>query len=405
MFFESKLSIENGSRSIVITGLVLLVNYFKFYDKLLKEGMKKELKEKIEKLPETPGVYIFKNENENILYIGKAKNIKKRVKQHFQKQQKWIWDFIEDIADVEVLECENEKEAMLLEAELIKRYQPKFNIEWKDDKNYFFVGITKEDFPRVFWTHQIKRKAQSAKRKATTQKSKLSTTHYSLLTNYLGPYVKGTDLKRFLAEIRRILPFRTCKNLPKKPCLYYHLGVCLAPCKNKRQKKKYQKMIETLKVLLRIYLQENVRIEGYDISNISGSLAVGSMVVFEKGKPKKSNYRRFRIKRVKGQNDVKSLREVLLRRMKHIEWDLPDLILLDGGKGQLKAANKIDIPTVALAKKGKHSGKLYSRFSKNFVLLDELPEEFKNLLLKVRDEAHRFAISYHKLRRRKVLKI
>jgi len=162
-------------------------------------------------------------------------------------------------------------------------------------------------------------------------------------------------------------------------------------------------MIETLKILLRIYLQESVRIEGYDISNISGSLAVGSMVVFEKGKPKKSDYRRFKIKRVKGQNDVKSLREVLLRRMKHIEWDLPDLILLDGGKGQLKAANKIDIPTVALAKKGKHSGKLYSQFSKNFVLLDELPEEFKNLLLKVRDEAHRFAISYHKLRREKTL--
>jgi len=351
--------------------------------------MKEELKEKIEKLPETPGVYIFKDKNENILYIGKAKNIKKRVKQHFQKQQKWIWDFVEDIADVEVLECESEKEAMLLEAELIKRYQPKFNIEWKDDKNYFFVGVTKEDFPRVFLTHQ----------------TKLQISNCKLQIDYFGPFVKGSELKRFLAEIRRILPFRTCKNLPKKPCLYYHLGVCLAPCQNKRQKKKYQKMIETLKVLLRIYLQEDVRIEGYDISNISGSLAVGSMVVFEKGKPKKSDYRKFRIKKVKGQNDVKSLREVLLRRMKHKEWKMPDLILLDGGKGQLKAANKIDIPTISLAKKGKHSGKLYSRFSKNFVSLNELPEEFKNLLLKVRDEAHRFAISYHKLRRRKVLKI
>jgi len=376
------------------------VNYFKFYDKLLKEGMKKELKERIEKLPDRSGVYIFKDENENILYIGKAKNLKKRVKQHFQKQQKWIWDFLDDIADVEVLECENEKEAMLLETELIKRYQPKFNIEWRDDKNYFFVGITKEDFPRVFWTHQTKVKSQKSK-----VKSELSTTHYSLLTDYFGPFVKGGELKRFLAEIRKILPFRTCKNLPKKPCLYYHLGVCLAPCKNKRQKKKYQKMIETLKVLLRIYLQENVRIEGYDISNISGSLATGSMIVFEKGKPKKSDYRKFRIKRVRGQNDVKSLREVLLRRMKHKEWKMPDLILLDGGKGQLKAANKIDIPTISLAKKGKHSGKLYSRFSKSFILLDELPEEFKNLLLKIRDEAHRFAISYHKLRRKKVLKI
>ncbi len=369
--------------------------------------MKKELKQKIEKLLDAPGVYVFKDENENILYIGKAKNIRKRVKQHFQKQQKWIWDFIDDIADIEILKCENEKEAMILEAELIKRYQPKFNIEWKDDKNYFFVGITDENFPRVFWTHQTKVKSQKScplGRRAKV-KSELSTTHYPLLTDYFGPFVKGSELKRFLTEIRRILPFRTCKNLPKKPCLYYHLGVCLAPCKNKRQKKKYQKMVETLKVLLRIYLQEDVRIEGYDISNISGSLATGSMVVFEKEKPKKSDYRKFRIKKVRGQNDVKSLREVLLRRMKHKEWKMPDLILLDGGKGQLKAVKEIEIPVVSLAKMKKHSGKLYSPFSKNFALLDELPEGFRNLLLKVRDEAHRFAISYHKLRRKKALRI
>ncbi|MCD6429583.1 GIY-YIG nuclease family protein [bacterium] len=351
--------------------------------------MKKELKEKIEKLPDKPGVYIFKDENERILYIGKAKDIKKRVKQHFQKQQKWIWDFIEDIADIEILECENEREAMVLEVELIKRYQPKFNIEWKDDKNYFFVGITKENFPRIFLTHQ--------------PKHKLSTTNYSLPTEYLGPFVKGTELKGFLAGIRKILPFRTCKNLPKKPCLYYHLGVCLAPCQNKRLKIKYQKLIETLKVLLKLYLDENVRIEGYDISNISGSLATGSMVVFEKGKSKKSDYRKFRIKRIKGQNDVKSLREVLLRRIKHNEWKMPDLILLDGGKGQLKAAKGIDIPVLSLAKIKKHSGKLYSPFSKNFALLDELPQDLKNLFLQIRDEAHRFAISYHKLRRKKSL--
>jgi excinuclease UvrABC nuclease subunit len=349
--------------------------------------MKKELKEKIEKLPQNPGVYIFKGENENILYIGKAKNIKKRVKQHFQRQQKWIWDFIDDVFDVEVLETENEKEAMLLEAELIKRYQPKFNIEWRDDKNYFFVGITNEEFPRVFLTHQ----------------TKLQIADCRLQIEYFGPYVKGSELKRFLAEIRKILPFRTCKNLPKKPCLYYHLGVCLGPCINKRQKRTYQRMIKTLKVLLKIYLGENVRIEGYDISNISGILACGSMVVFKKGKPKKADYRKFKIKRVKGQNDVKSLREVLLRRLKHKEWKMPELILLDGGKGQLKAARKIEIPFLSLAKMKKHSGKLYSLFSKNFVLLDDLPEEFRNLLLQVRDEAHRFAIAYHKLRRKKVL--
>jgi excinuclease UvrABC nuclease subunit len=348
-----------------------------------------ELKKKIENLPKKAGVYIFKDENENILYIGKAKDLRKRVKSHFQKRQEWIWDFIKDVADIDYFECDKESEAMLLEAELIKKYQPKYNIEWKDDKNYFFVGITNEEFPRVFLTHQ----------------PKLSTTHYPLPTEYFGPYVKGTELKRFLAEIRKILPFRSCKNLPKKPCLYYHLKVCLAPCINKRQKKKYQRMIKILKVLLEIYCGENKRIEGYDISNISGKLATGSMVVFEKQKKKLSDYRKFRIKRVKGQNDVKSLREVLLRRLKHDEWKMPDLILIDGGKGQLKAAKGIDIPVLSLAKMKKHSGKLYSPFSKNFILLDELPEEIKNLFLQIRDEAHRFAISYHKIRRKKELNV
>ncbi|MCD5396300.1 MAG: GIY-YIG nuclease family protein, partial [Candidatus Pacebacteria bacterium] len=359
------------------------------------------LKEKIEKLSENPGVYIFKDENENILYIGKAKNLKKRVKQYFQRRQKWIWDFINNISDIDFFECENEKEAMLLEAGLIKKYQPKFNIEWRDDKNYFYVGITNEDFPRVFWTHQINKFQIPSTKFQTNSKFKIQNSKF----DYFGPYVKGSELKKFLAEIRRILPFRTCKSLSKKPCLYYHLEVCPAPCKNKRQKKKYQKLIETLKVLLKVYLGENVRIEGYDISNISGSLTVGSMIVFEKQKPKKSDYRRFKIKRVKGQNDVKSLREVLLRRMKHIEWKMPDLILLDGGKGQLKAGEKIDIPILALAKRGKHSGRLYSPFSKNFVLLDDLPEEFRNFLLKIRDEAHRFAVAYHKLRRKKALRL
>ena len=356
--------------------------------------MKKELKKKIEKLPVTPGVYIFKDENENILYIGKAKNLKKRVKQHFQKPETHFSNFVAYIRDIDYLQCKNEKEALLLEADLIKKYQPKYNVEWRDDKNYFFVGITKENFPRVFLTHQIKLKSQISKVKTTSQNSKLNK------PEYFGPYVKGTELKKFLKEIRKIFPYRTCKNLPKKPCLYYELGLCLAPCV-KKQKKTYQKMIESLKILLKIYLQENLRIEGYDISNTSGTLATGSMVVFEKRKPKKSDYRKFKIKRVKGQNDVKSLREVLLRRLKHKDWPMPDLILLDGGKGQLKAAKNIEISVLALAKIKKHSGKLYSPFSKSFVLIDKLPQEIKNLFLQIRDEAHRFAITYHKLRRRK----
>ncbi len=330
--------------------------------------------EQIAVLPSSPGVYLFKDKKENILYIGKANNLKRRVKSHFHKSKTWFWNFAPEISDIDFFTTKSEKEALLLEAELIKKIKPKYNIQWRDDKSYLKAAISKEPFPRVYLSHQ--------KEDAF----------------YFGPYVKGNELRNFLREIRKILPYRTCKILPKKPCLYYQLDLCTAPCVNK---KNYKALIKTLKVLLEIYEGKNKRIEGYDVSNISGSLATGSMVVFENQKAKKTDYRKFKIKKVKGQNDVKCLREIILRRFKHKEWKTPDLILLDGGKGQLKAAKNLKIPVIALAKLKRSSGKLYSPFSKNPVYIDKLPEEMKNLFLKVRDEAHRFAISYHKQRRKK----
>ncbi len=346
--------------------------------------MKNELAKKIKNLPQNAGVYLFKGGKENILYIGKAKNIKRRVNSHFFAKKSWFWDFMPAIEDIDYFECKNEKEAMILEAQLIKKCQPKYNIEWKDDKNYFFVGITKEVFPRVFWTHQIKIKAKGKAGKTM---------------EFLGPFVNGGDLKNFLKEARKIFPYRSCKILPKKSCLYYHLNLCSAPCIRKIQKSKYNKMIKALKVLLEIYEGRNRRIEGYDVSNLSGSLATGSMIVFEGQRKKRSDYRKFKIKRVRGQNDIKSLREMILRRIKHKEWKTPDLILIDGGKGQLGIAKDLPIPSLSLAKKEKTSGKIFSLFSKNFVLLDEFPLDIRNLFLQIRDEAHRFAISYQKKRR------
>jgi excinuclease UvrABC nuclease subunit len=333
------------------------------------------IKKQVTALPQSPGVYLFKDNKENVLYIGKAKNLQKRVKSHFQKNKSWFWNFVPEIKEIEFFTTQSEKEALLLELELIKKIKPKYNIQWRDDKSYIGVSVSKEDYPRVYLSHQKN-------------------------AEYFGPYTKGSELKKFLREIRKILPYRTCKALPKKPCLYYQLDLCIAPCIIKK-KKQYQKLIKALKIFLKIYAGKNIRIEGYDISNISGTLATGSMVVFKNNKPKKIDYRKFKIKKVKGQNDVKSLREILLRRLKHKEWQDPDLILLDGGKGQLNAGKNFDYPIVALAKIKRSSGKLYSPFSKNPVLIDNLPEEIKNLFLKVRDEAHRFAISYHKKRRTK----
>ncbi len=340
------------------------------------------IKEKIKILPSFSGVYIFKDIHENILYIGKANNIKKRVNSHFAKPKVFGFDFISLISDIETFECANEKEALLLESELIKKLQPKYNIEWKDDKQYFFVGITKEIFPRIFLTHQKDN-----------------------INSFIGPFVKGTELKSFLKNVRKILPYRSCRNLPKKPCLYYQLDMCSAPCINARRKKQYQKLIQTIKALLMLCNNQDLRLECYDISNLSGTLATGSMTVFEKNKKKTKDYRMFKIKRIKGQNDVGSLKEILQRRLKHNEWKSPDLILLDGGKGQLKAAKTINIPVLSLAKSEKGSGKIFSLFSKNFIYADKLPESIKNTFLQIRDEAHRFAIRYHKKRRIKYLNI
>jgi excinuclease ABC subunit C len=147
-----------------------------------------------------------------------------------------------------------------------------------------------------------------------------------------------------------------------------------------------------------------MRVECYDISNLAGTLAVGSMVVFENGKANKNEYRKFKIKTVAGQNDVASLKEVLERRFNHAEWPLPDLIVLDGGKGQLKAAKGIDISVIALAKIGDKDGKLFTKFSKNYARLSKLPPNLSNFFLQIRDEAHRFAIGYNKQRREKEIK-
>jgi len=338
------------------------------------------LKNKINNLPQKPGIYFFRNAAERVIYVGKAKDLKKRVKNHFAKPGQHMFDFIAQVSDIDFIQTVNENEALLLEQQFIKQLQPRWNVEWKDDKNYFYVAITDEDFPCVYLSHQPKVEQGE-----------------TLL--HFGPFVSGREVKAFLREIRKILPYRTCRNMPKKSCFYQSLNLCAAPCVNKRMKTKYQQMIDTLKVLLEIYQGAILRIEGYDISNLSGTLAVGSMVVFESGKRKPSDYRKFRIKRVKGQNDVKSLREVILRRQKHPEWPISGLTLLDGGKGQLKAAKGLKTPILALAKTGQ--GRLFSPFSKSHADLVKLPKNVRDLLLQVRDESHRFVITYHKSRRAK----
>lgn len=342
--------------------------------------MGKSLQKQIASLPQKSGVYILKNRLGEILYVGKATNLRARVKSHFNQGGTILRS---KITEIDHIGTKNEKDALILESQLIKKYQPRYNIEWRDDKGYFWVGITKESYPRVFLTHQPK---------STTNR----------LANFFGPFVDGQELKSFLRQIRKIVPYRTCRTLPKKPCLYYDLKLCPGYCLGRKTIENYQ----LLKKLLKIYQGKSGRLEAYDISNIQGALATGSMVVFESNRPQKSQYRRFRIKTVKEINDIKMLSEIISRRLKHIEWSLPDLILIDGGRAQLNAASKVlmdkrlKIPLIALAKKEE---KLYTPFSQKVVKLYKLPRGFSNALIRLRDEAHRFGISYHKKLREKAL--
>ena len=422
-------------------------------------GFKFLSRNKISQLPKSPGVYAFKNKE--ILYIGKAANIRERVKNHFQQPAYRDNLFINQVSKIGYIKTKSEIEALIFEANLIKKYQPKYNVVWRDDKNYFFVGMTNEDFPRIFLTHQ------------PNPISNLQFTIY----NFAGPFVDGKALKQTLKILRKVFPYRSCKTLPKRPCLWYHLGRCPAPCliKTKLEEKilfekikkecqknaknvfqifqgektqvlknlkkemkeasklqdferaaKMRNQIEALEKILanaKIFepqlpqsdwqrIQEILkgilkskrgisRIEAYDVSNIQGQLATGSMVIFVNGLPDKNFYRKFKIKISGKPNDIVMLKEILARRLKHPEWPYPGLMLIDGGKAQLSAAlncklqiaNCKLIKVVALAKK---KNELFIEGQKNPILLKTLPREIFNLTLQLRDEAHRFAISYHK---------
>jgi excinuclease ABC subunit C len=531
-------------------------------------------------LPDKPGVYIFKDEEEKILYVGKAKNLKKRVKSYFKDEldSDKTRIMMKHFHSLEYIVTDTEKEALILESNLIKKYLPRYNIRLKDDKRYPYVKITNENFPRVIITRRI-----------------IEDGSY-----YYGPFTDVTPLRRMLRYIKALFKIRDCKNMDG-PCLNSQMELCEAPCDDQISKEDYNKLIDktnlffqgkyseimdiqkknmeeaaqnheyeraaalrdqiasikdmverqkmeldrsleqdviacsldeefasvvlfrvrngkiigkeeflmsgseggvgspqsVLSAFLKQYYsgpqqvpselvlqyhvdeedlitdwlkeksgneviikvpeegleyrlvnmvaknaeiarnqQEQVKgallevkdylgipkipryIEAFDISNISGKLAVGSMVVFEDGAPKKSNYRRYKIE-TPGPDDYAMMREVLTRRYKKLadaesvdekgisknkDEPRPDLIVIDGGKGQLnvavgvlKSLNLTNIPVIGLAKEFEHI------FIPGFQTPIILPGNSKalHLLMRVRDEAHRFAVTYHKKLRSK----
>jgi len=441
--------------------------------------MLEELHVKVKKLPREPGVYLFKNKQEKVIYVGKAKNLKSRVSSYFQKNlilEPKTQVLVSRIADLEIILTATELEALILEAELIKKYWPKYNIVHKDDKTHLFIVIRKENkFPKVITARKTDLKGSDIK---------------------FGPYTNSTTTKQILRTMRKIFPFRDCSpskfaryQRMNKPCLYGHLGLCPAPCLAETDLKHAQKEITRLKnfllgkssSIIRDYerlmqkasrekkyeaaasyrdtlkrfeyvrtsfktpdqyidnpnllediaarslrdLKEGIpildneplHIECYDISNISGQEAVGSMVVSLEGKITKSHYKRFKIRSKDRPDDVYMMKEVLTRRVKRglaakdkdFTWSLPDLIVLDGGKGQVSAGLEVmdyvgvRVPIIGLVKKKETIVyKTNGGFEK--VNLPETNEGLK-LLMRLRDEAHRFAQSYHHRLRLKKIKV
>jgi excinuclease ABC subunit C len=423
-------------------------------------------KNNISKVPKASGVYCFSakggsasggKDKKETLYIGKAINLKKRIKDHFRKSGFRDHFFIDRVGTIGYIETGSEIEALILEANLIRRCLPKYNVAWKDGKNYLSVGFSKEKLPRVFLGRRTETNA-----------------------DFLGPFTDARALKTTLKLLRRVFPFYTTKKHGSKPCQYCLLGLCPGPNPDQKQ---YRKNISNLMRVLRgqkqglikklrhrmvqasneqdfekaaqvrdqVFALESVfshkrlfetmsdknrsfaelqkilklkkpitRIEAYDISNIQGQQATGSMIVFKNGRPDKDQYRKFKIRFLAKPNDTAMLKETLERRFHHSEWPYPQVVLIDGGIGQLNTALKFknqkskikitkqkdeakikDIFFLAIAKR---HNELFIEGLKKPILLKNLPQEASNLILYLRDEAHRFAKNYHlKLRRKAFL--
>lgn len=418
-----------------------------------------QIKNKLKNLPDSPGVYLMKDESGCVIYVGKASSLSKRVRSYFYPSgnNTKVLILSEKIHDFEVIPVASEAEALILENQLIKKYQPKYNTNLKDDKSYPFLKITKEDFPSIQIIRE--RKKQNA--------------------YYFGPFTNKKLLKEIVRFIRKFYPVRNCrKDITSgkvKLCVQYYIGKCSGPCEGKITKEEYEKLVQGIiaffegkykefenklrkwmyekikelnfeeaeKIKKRLFLlnelakkfplrdeedlykygESNVLynlskilnldripnlIEGYDISNISGSSAVGSKVSFLGGVPFKDGYRRYRIKTVTGIDDYKMIEEILTRRFDSPEErkTLPDLILIDGGKGHLNIAQTVlekynlKIPVISIAKKEET---IYTLSSKEGIKLPSGSPELQ-LLQRIRNEAHRFAISYHRKLRSKNLK-
>jgi excinuclease ABC subunit C len=420
------------------------------------------LKSKVRDLPNKPGVYLMRDKLGRVIYVGKARSLRKRVSQYFHPSRAMRWDpktraLIESIADFETFVVKSEMEALLLEGKLIKEYKPRYNAMFKDDKRFLMVKISlNEEYPRFKFARlkkddgaryfgpfahagSVRLAMQWVRRKygvlvQGTGAPKAKDLKYS---TYLVPvpladipheeYLRRVDLacdffegksKEAIEDLEnemraaaRVMKFETAAGLRDVINSLREIGRVARERKFSRDfapKIEPQQEMQELQQVLGLPVVPS-HVEGFDISNISGTLSVASTVCFRDGKPHKEHYRHYQIKTVEGSDDFASMAEVVGRRYTRLRAEggtLPDLVMVDGGKGQLMAALRAlwklevrDLPVIGLAKQMEEihvaDQTLPIRLPRNSPAL--------HLIQRLRDEAHRFANSYHqKLRKRRV---
>ncbi|MEK7646726.1 MAG: GIY-YIG nuclease family protein [Patescibacteria group bacterium] len=398
------------------------------------------------KLPDTPGVYVFRDRNKRPLYIGRATSLADRVKSYFAAdiivtRGPRIVDMVTKAVTVTWEPTDSVLEAIILESNLIKKYQPHYNVDERDDKSSQYVVITDETWPRVFLVR--------ARDLDTQQKE--GTLPYTIQALF-GPYPHGGLIKEALKILRKMFPFRDKKSFDERHNLFYQsLGrsprsddteahtrylrtirylILFFQGKKQLIRKQIEKEMnayarnlefeEASRLKKFLYALDHIhdialikntndlaigdtahaghfRIEAYDVAHLSGMETVGTMVVSENGHLTPAEYRKFKMAK-NTNDDLRNLEETLARRLNHSEWTYPDLIVVDGNAMHVERAEKvlkvrrINIPVVGVTKNDKH-------VADSFVGHPDIIARYKDHIVTLNAEAHRYTLAYHRKRR------
>ncbi len=392
---------------------------------------------------DSPGVYRFLDGEGAILYTGKATSLRDRLRSYFgddlvELRGKRLVDMVALSKTIEVTKTDSVLEALILEANLIAKHHPKYNAIGKDDKSFYFVVVTKEDFPRVLIMRGRDVEKKVLKKELIVKKK-------------FGPFPYGSQLKEALRIVRKIFPFND-KDSVKKDQVEFYRQIKLAPdLSNSEIQKTYNQTIDNIILFFKgekgqllkelkkrmdgyaedlrfeeanqikkqifalehikdvsLLKKENIekrfsefRIEAYDVAHLGGTNMVGVMTVLTRGEIDTNEYRKFIIKGFTTSNDVGALEEIVRRRFAHVEWSFPELIVVDGSLPQKSRVEKVlreiglQIPVVAVVKNEKHK-------PKGILGLKKFTEKHKDEIILANNEAHRFSLSFHRARRSRI---